>query len=204
MKFAPARTPGRFKARLPSRFVMCKRNFDVHENDKCSTQKCKLFRNQPDISNTESWTGHIEVFLNIGGRMLNTLIRTPILTQNQRLEILDFWWFRIGHPSTMEILESPQGGSTERGRSLKPVISRGTSLENCCRGTAMFAYFIFSKILKIELSPTRKLNFRCFENWLGRIFRAPKIRRIAVLPAWEAQFVDVCAFDSKSQTFWDF
>ena len=42
MKFAPARTPGRFKARLPSRFVMCKRDFDFHENDKCSTQKLQI------------------------------------------------------------------------------------------------------------------------------------------------------------------
>ena len=66
---------------------------------------------------------------------------------------------------------------------LKTAFSRETSFKNYCRGTALFAYLIFSKILKIELSPTRELNFRCFENWFSRIFREPKIRRIAVLPA---------------------
>ena len=77
------------------------------------------------------------------------------------------------------VLESPGKG----GRSLKTAFSRGTSTKNRCRGTAIFAYVIFSKILKIKLSPARELNFRCFENTFDRTFREPKILKISVLPA---------------------
>ena len=67
------------------------------------------------------------------------------------------------------ILETPGKG----GGSLKTALSRGTSIKHCCRGTAIFAYFISSKLLKIELSPARDLNFRCFENAFDRILREP-------------------------------
>ena len=66
MKFAPARTPGRLLTNLTSGFVMCKQNFEISWKCQMFNIKCKLSRNQPDLSNTESWSGHIEIFLNIG------------------------------------------------------------------------------------------------------------------------------------------
>ena len=63
----------------------------------------------------------------------------------------------------------------------KTAFSRGTSLKNCSCEAAIFAYSIFCKILKIEISLTRKLNFGCFQNWFGRICSGTKMHRIAVL-----------------------
>ena len=53
---------------------------------------------------------------------------------------------------------------TWHGILSKIVFSRGASLKNCRRGTTIFTYSIFLNILKIELSPTRELNFDCFQN----------------------------------------
>ena len=97
----------------------------------------------------------------------------------------------------MEILEFLQGGSKILVNALKTVFSHEASLKNCSRKTAIFAYFIFSKILKIELSPPRELDFGCFENCFGPFFRVPKILKIAVLRACQHSFSNVHALNLK-------
>ena len=130
--------------------------------------------------------------------------KAPILTQNGHLENIDFRWFRMGHPSTMEILESPQGGNRERGRSLKTAFSHEASLKNCSRKPAFFLYLIFFEILKTELSPTRELYFCCFQNCLGRLFLVREIYKIAILPAWQPCFREVNVQKTKHLFFFDF
>ena len=110
----------------------------------------------------------------------------------------------MGHPSKMEILESPQGGSTERGRSLKTAFSHEASLKNCSRKPAFFLYLIFFEILKAELSLTRELYFCCFQNCLGRLFLVHKIYKFAILPAWEPCFREVNVQKTKHLFFLDF
>ena len=97
----------------------------------------------------------------------------------------------------MEILEFLQGGREERVNALKTLFSREVSLKNCSRAIAIFAYSIFSKILKIKLSPRRKLNFDCFENCFGRFFRLPKMLKIAVLRACQHSFSNAHALNLK-------
>ena len=126
--------------------------------------------------------------LDLGGYRVG---KAPFLTQNGHLENIDFRWFRMGHPSKMEILESRQGGDTEKGRSLKTAFSHEASLKNCSRKPAFFLYFIFFEILKTELSPTWELYFCCFQNCLGRLFLVRKIYKFAILPAWEPCFREV-------------
>ena len=102
--------------------------------------------------------------LDLGGY---SSVKSWILTQNQHLKTIDFHWFRMRHPSKMEILELSQGGSTESVMSLKTAFSHEASSENCSRKHAFFRFFIFFEILKPELSPTRELDFSCFQNCIG-------------------------------------
>ena len=97
----------------------------------------------------------------------------------------------------MEILEFLQGGYKILVNALKTMFSLEASLKNCSRATAIFAYSIFSKILKIKLSPRRELNFDCFENCFGRLFRLPKMLKIAVLRACQHSFSSAHALNLK-------
>ena len=94
----------------------------------------------------------------------------------------------MGHPSKMEILEFSPGGYNERVNALKPLLWLEASLKIAVEKLQYFAYFIFSKILKIELSPAPELDFGRLENCKTRIFRRQKILKIAVLRAWELSF----------------
>ena len=60
------------------------------------------------------------------------------------------------------------GGTTEKGRSPKTAFSHEASSKNCSRKHAFVRFFIFCEILKLKLSPTRKLDFSCFQNCIGR------------------------------------
>ena len=62
---------------------------------------------------------------------------------------------------------------------------------------AIVACFIFSKILKIELSPGRELNFGNFKKCFCRNCWIPKILKSTVLRAWEYSFEDVHALNPK-------
>ena len=84
------------------------------------------------------------------------------------------------------------------------MFSHEASLKNCSCAIAIFAYFIFSKILKIELSPRREPNFARFENCFGPFFRVPKILKIAVLRACQHNFSNVHALNSKDCSFYVF
>ena len=122
-------------------------------------------------------------------------VRPPFLAQNRHLEIHDFHWFRMGHPWKMEILEFSPGGYKERVNALKTLLWLEASLKIAVEKLQYFAYFIFSKILKIELSPPRELDFGCFENCFGPFFRVPKILKIAVLRACQHSFSNVHALN---------
>ena len=84
------------------------------------------------------------------------------------------------------------------------MFSRGTSFKNCSREAALFASFIFLKILKNELSPARELNFGCFRNGLGRISGTTQIPKIAVLPASQLDFWCVRMYKMKKCFLHDF
>ena len=94
----------------------------------------------------------------------------------------------MGHPSKMEILEFSPGGEEEIVVALKTLLWLEASLKIAVEKLQFFAYFIFSKILNIELSPAPELDFGRFENCKTRIFRILKILKIAVLRAWELSF----------------
>ena len=49
---------------------MCKQNVNFSWNSKCSTRKCDISRNQPHLSTSASWTGHIVVFYWFGTRLI--------------------------------------------------------------------------------------------------------------------------------------
>ena len=137
--------------------------------------------------------------LDLGGY---SSVKSWILTQNRHLESIDFHWFRMRHPSKMEILEFSQGGGTEIVMSLKTAFSHEASSKNCIRKHAFFRFFICFELLKLELSPTRELDLSCFQNCIGRYFWVTKIFEIAVLPWCQLCFEDVHALTTKNHFFW--
>ena len=110
-------------------------------------------------------------------------------------------------PSKMDLgapLELTKMEQNQWRVALKTAFSHGASLKNCNRKIAIFAYSIFCKIVKIELSPTRELNFGSFQNCIGRLFWVRKNCKIAVLRAWEPYFGNVQALTSRTWFFYDF
>ena len=83
----------------------------------------------------------------------------------------------------------------------KAAFSHEAYSKNPSRKPTSFCYFIFFKILKIELSPTRERNCGCGETSIGRIFWVTKISEFAVLPACQPSFEDAHAFQKKNYYF---
>ena len=64
---------------------------------------------------------------------------------------------------------------------LKAAFSHEASSKKRSRKPICVCYFIFFKILKVELSPTQERDFGCFQNCIGRICW---VRKRIWIPIW--------------------